>query len=276
VSGALSFIGVALGLSLWPVSARAVRVRRLVDVGRLHARPVSAARWRPGCPRLAAVRPSSVALIVGCTVGAATAPCDGVPVGASFGITAYVIAWSVAVQVGASLRRRETAARGRELDGTLALLCAELDAGRAPSSAISAAGVASRRFGPALEAIAGGQNSDVSSVIAELRPVAVAWQLAATTGAPFADTLARVRSDVAARQETARALSSALAGPRSSAVLLALLPALGVALGAAMGADPAGVLLGTPIGRILLCAGAILDAAGVFWTERLISSAESS
>ena len=275
MNGTLSWIGVALGLLLWPASTWAVRVQQLIDAGRLQARPVSAVR-RPRGLRLRRVRPWSVALIVGCAVGTAAATSGGVAVGVPFGVSAYVIAWTLSVLVGASLRRRESGARQRELDTTLALLCAELDAGRSPSSAISVAGAAGGRFGPALEAIAAGPGSDVSSVAAELRPVAVAWQLAATTGAPFADTLGRVRSDVAARRDTARAISSALAGPRSSAALLALLPALGVALGSAMGADPAAVLLGTPVGRVLLCAGTILDAAGVLWTERLISSAESS
>jgi tight adherence protein B len=41
-----------------------------------------------------------------------------------------------------------------------------------------------------------------------------------------------------------------------------------------MGADPLGVLIGTPTGRAVCAAGALLDAAGVLWTLRITSGAE--
>ena len=68
-------------------------------------------------------------------------------------------------------------------------------------------------------------------------------------------------------------MRSAVAGPQSSATVLALLPILAVGLGAGMGADPLGLLFGTATGRLLLCTGAVLDAAGVLWTLRLVERA---
>jgi tight adherence protein B len=106
-----------------------------------------------------------------------------------------------------------------------------------------------------------------------MRPVAQAWRIATVTGTPLAVLLAGVRSDLTARQGAAREVASALAGPRSSAALLAMLPLLGAALGAAMGAHPMAVLCGQPAGRTLLCAGVVLDAVGVCWTLLLIRSA---
>jgi tight adherence protein B len=71
-----------------------------------------------------------------------------------------------------------------------------------------------------------------------------------------------------------REVSVTVAGPRSSAVLLALLPVLGIGLGTAMSADPAGILLTTSAGRLLLCGGVLLDALGLFWTDVLIGRAQ--
>jgi tight adherence protein B len=98
--------------------------------------------------------------------------------------------------------------------------------------------------------------------------------VAAESGAPLADVLGRVAADLADHEQQQRSVAVALAGPRSSAALLAGLPVIGVALGAAMGARPLGFLFGTPPGRLVCCAGALLDAAGVIWTQRLMLRAE--
>ncbi len=58
-----------------------------------------------------------------------------------------------------------------------------------------------------------------------------------------------------------------MAGPRTSATVLALLPALGVALGEAIGAHPLRMLTGP--GQLLLAVGVALLCAGVAWCGRL-------
>ena len=98
--------------------------------------------------------------------------------------------------------------------------------------------------------------------------------MSAATGVPLVELLARVRADLSARAGARRDLMAALAGPRSSATMLALLPLVGIGLGLALGARPLDVLLHTAAGRALLCAGVVLDALGVFWTERLIDRAQ--
>ncbi|MDQ2748848.1 MAG: type II secretion system F family protein, partial [Actinomycetota bacterium] len=107
----------------------------------------------------------------------------------------------------------------------------------------------------------------------ELEPLAHAWRVAETCGAPLAGVLDRVAADLADQEQQQRSVTVALAGPRSSAVMLAGLPLVGIALGAAMGAHPLTFLLGTPHGRLICCAGAALDAAGVLWTQRLMQRA---
>jgi len=45
-------------------------------------------------------------------------------------------------------------------------------------------------------------------------------------------------------------------------------------MGVGLGAAPLEVLFGTSVGHGALAAGTVLTAAGVLWTERLISGAE--
>ena len=69
-------------------------------------------------------------------------------------------------------------------------------------------------------------------------------------------------------------MAAQLAGPRATAVLLALLPVFGLAMGNALGADPLAVLVGTPVGRGCLVLGLLLEVAGLLWTARITRRAE--
>jgi tight adherence protein B len=108
----------------------------------------------------------------------------------------------------------------------------------------------------------------------ELRLLGRAWSVASASGASLVDVLTGVADDLAARLEQADAVAAALAGPRSSAMLLAGLPVLGIALGSAMQARPVQFLLGDHLGRSVLLAGVALDAAGLLWTRRLARGGE--
>jgi tight adherence protein B len=114
----------------------------------------------------------------------------------------------------------------------------------------------------------------LTSAPGDLEPIAHAWRVAEHSGAPLVDVLGRVAADLADHEQQQRSVAVALAGPRSSAALLAGLPVVGIALGAAMGARPLAFLFGTPQGRLVCCVGAVLDAAGVLWTQRLMQRAQ--
>ncbi len=107
-----------------------------------------------------------------------------------------------------------------------------------------------------------------------LRPaihvIAAGWDVSGRTGAPLAAVLDRVDHDLRSRLRQRRQIAAQLAGPRATALLLAALPVLGILLGTAMGADPVRILLGTSFGQVLLLTGAVLQAAGVLWTARIV------
>jgi tight adherence protein B len=217
-----------------------------------------------------------VALAVGLLAGIWRGPAVGVAATAATAVCFPGIAGAV--------RRRQVRARDRDLSAALRLLRGELDVGASGAVALSAAASVAGADRPVFEACARAV-ADGDDVVAaalgvggghDMVMIAHAWQLATALGVPIANVLARVDDDVQARRAQRRALAAALAGPRSSAALLAGLPVLGVVLGVAMGARPLHVLFNTTAGRLLLCAGVLLDATGVAWTTRLITSAERS
>ena len=105
-------------------------------------------------------------------------------------------------------------------------------------------------------------------------PGAVAsCRLSTALGTPLADILEAVASGVA---ESGRAESSrraALAGPRTTARLLACLPAVGLGLGTLVGADPAALLLDGGLGSVLGALGVALMVVGHLITRRLVRAA---
>ncbi len=115
----------------------------------------------------------------------------------------------------------------------------------------------------------GGDPADALEGVAALAPLAVACALVDRTEASLTQLLAGVRADLASDLTARRAVAAAVAGPRTSALLLATLPAVGLAMGAGMGADPTRVLLHSSIGLAALTVGVLLNLAGLVWTLRL-------
>ncbi|MQA09162.1 MAG: hypothetical protein GEU98_11570 [Pseudonocardiaceae bacterium] len=99
------------------------------------------------------------------------------------------------------------------------------------------------------------------------------WLLVQRHGLPLADVLDAVRRELDERVRFANQVRARMAGPRASALVLALLPAVGVLLGEAMGAGPLRVLAATPSGQVLLAVGVALICAGVAWSARLTEQA---
>jgi tight adherence protein B len=273
----VALVALAVAVVTWPVPRQVdLRLRGLVQADRLAAPGTSAPalRWR----RVVRSRGLIGAVVLG--LGAAGAAWRGPIVGVTCAGAAALVLAGVVRAAGRAVAR----SRDRDLSAALRMIRAELDVGSSGGVALAAAAAVAGSHAPAFTAAATAvaDGSDIVSAVAaagadpELIVIAQAWQLAATLGLPVADVLARVDDDVQARREQTRAVASALAGPRSSAALLAGLPVLGVVLGLAMGARPLQVLFDTRAGPLLLLAGCVFDAAGVLWTARLIRSAEQS
>jgi tight adherence protein B len=262
---ALTWLAVGLGVISWPTSSRAVRLRALAASGRLMsvASPASA---RPDWPRSPGW---PFAFAAGLGAGAAADVVGGRSAGVAVG-TASAIAASAMLHLARDAARSRSTHRQRDdLHLALTVLCGELEAGTTPAIAVAAASEAVPRYAAELAMLLVAPQD-----CGALRPVAVAWQIAEGTGAPLAQVLARVRADVDGERALHRAVATAVAAPRSSAALLAVLPLVGVGLGAAIGARPLSVLVGTPAGHVMLVLGVLLDALGMVWTTKIIRRAQ--
>lgn len=224
------------------------------------------------------------------------------PAGALLGLVTWspvpVLAGVAAAPlIGRALRRRAVRAADARAAAAVEALCgtlaADLRAGRPPHAALAeAVGTAgwqesaelaeaahllssAARFGgdvPQALRTAAGQRPGLRGLAA----VAACWQVAVDGGAGLAAALDRVAAALRAEADQREDLRAQLAGPRSTAVLLALLPLFGLVLGSALGADPSRVLLHTPTGLACLTGGVLLEAAGLGWTARIISRAQGA
>ncbi|MGW7517026.1 type II secretion system F family protein [Streptomyces sp. NPDC054796] len=190
------------------------------------------------------------------------------------------------------LRARERRRRAESRECAVVELCAavsgELRAGRQPDRALLVAGAeALRSLGeagaPVLAAAHYGGNvphaldhASRAPGAAGLRGVAACWQVSVEGGAGLAEGLDRVAAALRAERDQREELRAQLAGPRSTAAVLALLPAFGLLLGSAMGADPLRVLLHSPAGLGCLLVGGLLEWAGLVWVARLVRSAQGT
>lgn len=108
------------------------------------------------------------------------------------------------------------------------------------------------------------------------RDVAVAWHVAATVGAPLAESLRGLAAALRDAAEAADDVRVALAEPAGTARLIGWLPLIALGLGAALGFDTLGTLLGHPAGIACLVAGGALIAASQRWTARLVRRARAA
>ena len=260
----VALVLVAAATVAWPPAGAPGRLRALTPV--------------PAGPARGAVLgvPVVVPLIVGLLVAALLAGIGGAV---------------AAVVLGAVLLRGRRARQGERartettagLAEGLAAFAGELRAGHPPAAAAAAAGrdagAAARRALARVEATArlGG---DVPAALREqavtdplagphLRRLADAWALADRHGIGLAALAEAVAEDLRARARFAGRLGAQLAGPRTTAAVLAALPGIGLLLGQLVGAHPFGVLTGSGVGQVLLVVGAALVAAGLEWSRRL-------
>ena len=160
------------------------------------------------------------------------------------------------------------------------VVAAEVRAGHSPTRALEAASGVLAELAPvaAVSRLGGDVPAALRAVDAPgaeaLSRLAVAWQLAADTGAGLAAVVDRVGAGLRADEELRAEVVAQLAGPRASARMLAALPLLGLALGFGAGSDPIPFLFATPYGLACLALGAALAGAGLVWVERLARTAE--
>lgn len=100
--------------------------------------------------------------------------------------------------------------------------------------------------------------------------------LSTTSGAPLAELVVRVADDCTARADAARARISGLAAATSTRRILMWLPAGGLLLAQLLGADPLGVLVATPAGRIAALLGALLWLVALGWSRRIMRAGRQS
>ncbi len=250
-----------------PVSERlqSLRLRGRVAAPRSHAR-------RPGW---GGFRPTSATSPL---VGAISLLVVSVRAGPVLGAAAALVAATASWLATAAVRRRAAEQSLARLLAAVRLVVAEVAAGASPDAAMTAAAEADpsrrRAFEAAAAALRAGDDPAVAlAADPALRGFGRAWAVAAVTGAPVTAVLERVAADLADRREQDAAVSAALAGPRSSAVVLAALPVLGILLGLGMDADPLAFLFGSAAGQLVCLVGVACDVLGLLWTRRLAGAA---
>lgn len=172
--------------------------------------------------------------------------------------------------IGADLRAGRTVAEATRAAAAADLARAGSAADPALREAVERAADAAARGEPGadvLRAAAGLEGAE------RLRQLAAALQIAETAGARVAAVLDSLGASMDSDEELRQELDAALAGPRASMLMLAVLPVFGLVLGQGMGANPAGLLVHRPLGWGLLAAGVGLDVAGVVVVRLITRSA---
>lgn len=160
---------------------------------------------------------------------------------------------------------------------------AELHAGREARDALrdAAAGAC-----PDLAVYLAGPLSTGDDVVTVLRSAAATpgrealaalgacWQVA-EGGAGMTAAIGELADGLRAERAQRRELDAELAGIRTSARLLALLPVVGLVIGSGMGLSPVPMLLHTGIGETCLVLGIAFVLGGVMWMDRIARSAEA-
>ncbi|MFJ5803156.1 type II secretion system F family protein [Streptomyces decoyicus] len=214
------------------------------------------------------------------------------PAGLVLGVLGGSVLPLLASVAGLLLVRRWLAARGAlcardrraaAVIGLCAAVAGELRAGRQPAQALLAAGAPGLGAAGSAVVAAARYGGDVARALREaarlpgaagLTGMAACWQVAVEGGAGLASGLERIAAGLRAQRDQRDELRAQLAGPRATALMLALLPVGGLLMGSALGADPLRVLLHTPAGWGCLVVGGLLEWCGVAWTVRIVAAAE--
>lgn len=272
----LAWSALAVAVLLWAAPAGAsLRLGALAGAGRLLSTGASRPRLSTSLRGSGSAGGALALGAAGCALVLAALAFGGVLLAVAAGAV-VAVSWRVGRDV---VSGRRAAARHRQLLSAVRVLTAEVEAGGRPVAALRGAAQAAPLHAATFAAAAlvasdGGDAGAVLAADANTAALGHAWRVSEQTGAALAGVLSRVSADYGAIDEQRRAVSVALAGPRSSAVLLTLLPLLGIGLGLAMGAAPLGFLVHSSAGRVVCCVGVLLDVAGVLWMRRILGRAQ--
>ncbi len=188
-------------------------------------------------------------------------------------------------------RRRSAALRARAAEATglhnaLEVLVGEMRVGAHPVAAFDVAArevdgtvadglraVAARaRLGAD---VAAGLNSFAASsrLPEHWERLALFWRLAQIHGLAIATLMQAAHRDIVERERFSARVEAGMAGARTTALVLAVLPVLGIGLGQLIGADPLAFLLSRGAGGWLLMVGVMLACCGLLWSDRITGRA---
>ena len=190
---------------------------------------------------------------------------------------ALAVAAELAIGPSRDALRSAAAAAGLGGDVAAALLTTERTLSGRPLSGRPLSGPPSSGPPSSGRHVPGRPSPGTATAVPEvLRALAACWTVCAASGSGLATAVDRLGEGLRADQDRRRAVEAELAGPRATAGMLAVLPVAGLLLATGLGADPAGVLLHTPLGLACLVGGLLLDGLGLLWTGRLVARAGGS
>lgn len=199
----------------------------------------------------------------------------------AIGLSATALAIGLSALRQRGIARNAAATRRAAVLETCDLLAADLRAGQPAPRALRYAADAWPELQPAATAaeLGGDVPSSLRAVgqrpgAESLAAVAAAWEIAQRSGAGLAGVLDRTGVGLREADATRREVAAALAAPRATARLLALLPGVGLLLGSGVGANPWQFLFTTSFGAGCLAVGCLLALTGLAWVERLADTAE--
>ncbi|MGR6913063.1 type II secretion system F family protein [[Actinomadura] parvosata] len=199
---------------------------------------------------------------------------------------ATTITGTITGSIPATPARRADAWRRASIELCQAL-AAELSAGRTASDSLTRAIAAVDLPDPDLlrPVIAAARDGgDVAAALTSsapqeggegIRQLAACWEVSTTAGAALAGLVDRIAHTLRAAQAHRQDVAAQLAGPRTTARMLAVLPALGLLMAAALNMHPLSFLLGTFPGLMCLMTGITLDVCGLWWTNRMATHAQT-
>jgi len=205
-------------------------------------------------------------------------------------LTTVLAAAMLGATGGLRYRRRRRSRRGmdeaRQLETAIDVLVGELRVGAHPAQAFAVA--ADETGGPVADScravaararlgadVTAGLRSvaETSALAAHWDRLAVCWELASEHGLAMSTLMRAAQRDIVERQRFSGHVTSAMAGARATAAILAGLPMLSVLFGQLIGADPAAFLLAGHAGGWLLLIGVTLVCCGLLWSDRITDRA---
>lgn len=259
-----------------PVAALALSAAVLVSPASPRRRLTHSDLGRPRLPRRPAGWCAAVCAVAG---GAGFLPLTTV-------LAAAVLVVTGGLRYRRGRRHRQGMDEGRQLETAIDVLVGELRVGAHPAKAFVVA--ADETAGPVADScravaararlgadVTAGLRSvaETSALSAQWDRLAMCWELASEHGLPMSTLMRAAQSDIVEQQRFSGHVTSAMAGARATAAILAGLPILSVLFGQLIGANTVAFLLAGHAGGWLLVVGVTLVCSGLLWSDRITDRA---